>query len=61
MSIMMKLKSVSNPQKSISSPPIKSEIGPWLTVRIWLFSVSNTILAELIRPCDMQKRQVQRS
>ena len=57
----VKLKSVSNPQKSISSPPIKSGIGPWLTVRIWLFSVSNTILAELIRPCNMQKRQVQRS
>ena len=31
MSIMMKLKSVSNPQKSTSSPPIKSEIDPWLT------------------------------
>ena len=34
MSIMMKLKSVSNPQKSTSSPPIKSEIDPWLTGRI---------------------------
>ena len=31
---MMKLKSVSNPQKSTSSPPIKSEIDPWLTDRI---------------------------
>ena len=31
MSIKMKLKSVSNPQKNTSSPPIKLETDQWLT------------------------------
>ena len=56
MSIMMRLRSALNPQKSISSQLIKPETVLWLTVQTWLFFVWNTTQVVPIKPCNMRRK-----